>query len=329
MMRPPTTSAHGTAPGKVILLGEHAVVYGRTALAAAIDRSVDVTITPGPPASPALFVLEAGAQHAAPLQALARAAELVGVPPYDFRARITSNLPIGVGLGSSAALSVATVRALARFVAQPLDDTEVCAHAFEIEKLFHGFPSGIDNTVATVGGLIAFTRGAAPRPLAVRPLAVRRPIPLVVALGRTPRRTQQAVTALRERWTAQQDHYEALFDEIGHLVAEAAAALPSADFGKLGALMNLNQGLLRRLGVSTDELDHLVSLAGAHGALGAKLTGGGGGGAVICLCEDGRDQLVHAFERDGWCAFATDIGGQRGAHASDTDDMERRAVARA
>ena len=93
-----------------------------------------------------------------------------------------------MGLGSSAALSVALVRALARFAQRRLDDAAVCAAAFEIEKIFHGFPSGIDNTVATYGGLIAFTRGTA-----ARRLHARRPLPLVVALGRAPRRTQQNV----------------------------------------------------------------------------------------------------------------------------------------
>jgi mevalonate kinase len=341
-------SACATAPGKVILLGEHAVVYGRTALAAAIDRHVTVHVgwTDNPAQS------EVGGARREPLgdrnrnrcepemhrqafalrlskhelagtssssdprlpDALARAAEIVGVPLEGLVASVFTDLPVAMGLGSSAALSVALVRALADFAQRPLDDAAVCAGAFEIEKIFHGFPSGIDNTVATYGGLIAFTRGAA-----ARRLQVRCALPLVVALGRAPRRTQQTVTALRRKWEVEPAACEPLFDEIAALVDAAEPAIAAGDLPTLGAAMNANHAVLKRLGVSTDELEQMVSLARAHGALAAKLTGGGGGGAVICLCDDGRADLVDAFKHAGWQAFATDIGTpQRGAHAADS-----------
>ena len=331
-----TVDSHSdaTAPGKVILLGEHAVVYGRTALAAAIDRHVTVRIArlrheerasrASARTVPESLEMDSSSVHPEALEgcalndprlatALARAADVVGLPPNGWMATISTDLPLAMGLGSSAALSVALVRALARVVHRPLDDAAVCAGAFEIEKIFHGFPSGIDNTVATYGGLIAFTRGAA-----VRPLPAGRPLPLVVALGGAPRRTEQTVTALRRRWEANPAACEPLFDEIAALVGSAEQAIATGDLPTLGAAMNANQAILQRLEISTAELEHMTDLARAHGALGAKLTGGGGGGAVICLCDDGRADLVDTFTRAGWQAFATDIGAtQRGAYAAD------------
>lgn len=345
-------TACATAPGKVILLGEHAVVYGRVALAAAIDRHVTVLIAragPGndtprnPQGDRQPYVLRlskavpsAVEEHASDTgqsgvdprltEALARAADVVGIRPDGLVATIWTDLPIAMGLGSSAALSVALVRALARFADRPLNQAAVCAGAFEIEKIFHGFPSGIDNTAATYGGLISFTRG-----VAARRLHASRALPLVVALGRAPRRTQQTVTALRRRWEASPADCEPLFDEIATIVNDAARAISVSDLPALGAAMNANHAVLHRLEVSTDELEQMVSLARARGALGAKLTGGGGGGAIIALCTDDRDALVAAFARAGWQAFATDIAAtQRGAHAGDgTGYLDQHANPRA
>jgi hydroxymethylglutaryl-CoA reductase len=306
------------APGKVILLGEHAVVYGRTALAASIDRFVEVTIAAG--ASSHLMA----ARHAVPLPALERAAELTGLDPAGIAAAAATDLPAGVGLGSSAALSVALVRALAKFAGQSPADAVVCSRAFEIEKIFHGFPSGIDNTVATYGGLIAFRRDDT-----VRPLAAARPIPLVIALGRAPRETQQTVRGLRERWESNPALYEPVFDEIDGLVNEAQHAIATGDFPTLGALMNANHRLLQRLGVSTEELDEMVALARDCGALGAKLTGGGGGGAVICLCDADREGLVQGLIGAGWRALATDITSRGFDGANDASRFEQRRCASA
>ena len=304
------------APGKVILLGEHAVVYGRTALAASIDRHVEVSVA----AAASTYLKEA--QPTVPLPVLERAAELTGLDPASITASAVADLPAGVGLGSSAALSVALIRALARFAGQSLPDAVVCARAFEIEKIFHGFPSGIDNTVATYGGLIAFRRDHS-----VKPLASARSIQLVIAFGRAPRETQKTVRGLRERWESSPALYESLFDEIDRLVNEAQNAITTGDLPMLGALMNANHRLLQRLGISTEKLDELVALGRDAGALGAKLTGGGGGGAVICLCDADRERLVGRFTRAGWCAFATDIARRGIDGADNAGRFEQRSLA--
>jgi hydroxymethylglutaryl-CoA reductase len=294
------------------------VVYGRTALAAALDRRVTVEVERR--AATAKSTCYIGSPHREArerlsdprlAQALSRAVDVVGLPRTGWVVTISTDVPLAMGLGSSAALSVALVRTLARFTHRPFDDAAVCSGAFEIEKIFHGFPSGIDNTVATHGGLIAFTRGAA-----VRPLYALRPLPLVVALGRAPRHTRQTVTALRAQWEANTVACEQRFDEIAVLVSAAEQAIAAGDLVTLGAAMNANHAVLEHLGISTDELEQMVDLARTHGALGAKLTGGGGGGAVVCLCADDRSRLMDAFTRAGWQAFTTDIDAtQRGAHA--------------
>jgi len=303
------------APGKVILLGEHVVVYGRAALAASIDRCVEVEIAPsGCVPQPDWFDGRTSPpQWPVPPEALRRAAELTGVDPAEIAAMARATMPSAAGLGSSAALSVALVRALATLAGQSLTDAAVCSRAFEIEKIFHGFPSGIDNTVVTYGGLLAFKHGTAPRPV-----VLRQPLPLVIGVGRAPRATQRTVRGLRQRWEANPERYEPLFDEVDGLVRGAETAIGTGDLRSLGRLMSANHDLLKRIGISTEELDQMVALACTGGALGAKLTGGGGGGAVIALCDGDREPLVNAFVNAGWDAFATDITGQEhGLNAGD------------
>jgi hydroxymethylglutaryl-CoA reductase len=308
----PSIAPRASASGKVILLGEHAVVYGRGAIAAAITPRIVVTLIPS--IGPARFETDDDPRLA---PALARALQLIGGAADGFAVRVESDVPRAAGLGSSAALSVALIRALAARIARPIATARLSALAFEIETIFHGTPSGIDNCVVAYGGLIAFRhRGDTPE---VRLLRAARPLPLVVALGRAPRETRRAVAALRTRWQAAPRSYESLFDEIDWLVTDAEHALGRGDFAELGTLMNTNHGLLHSLDVSTNEIEQMVALARAHGALGAKLTGGGGGGAVICLCPDGREQLIRAFAQAGWHAFATDITDEttRGVEGQD------------
>lgn len=291
-------SGSGRAPGKVILLGEHAVVYGRRAIAASIGQGLEVRLTEGrvprlasPNGSGRLY------------EALARAARGFGIDGESLSIEVSSSLPQGVGLGSSAALSVALVRALADLLGAALDDGEAGARAFELEQVFHGNPSGIDNTVCAHGGLISFSRDRG-----FRPLACARPLPLVIAIGRAARETRRVVGALRERWQADRVRYEAVFDEIAALVERGEAALAAGDRRGFGAVMDANQDALARLGISTPELDEMAAFARAHGALGAKLTGGGGGGAVIALANGDASALAGAFQARGWRAFTSDIG---------------------
>jgi hydroxymethylglutaryl-CoA reductase len=206
-----------------------------------------------------------------------------------------------MGLGSSAALSVALIRALANYHGTPLSDDETSAHAYTLECLFHGQPSGIDNTTAAHAKLIRFVRGES-----TQTLSPPSPLRLAVVLGKQPRQTRAAVEKLRFA-RAQRPHLlDAQFAQIGALVERAAHALCQGDWRTLGQSMTENHALLATLGVSTPELDDLVRRALDYGACGAKLTGGGGGGAVVCLCPDNRPELVQRFREGGWGCFAVD-----------------------
>jgi len=308
---------NGFAPGKVILLGEHAVVYGRPAIAGSIDRYVSVRVTAAgsEPRGGGVQLFEAARGDSRLAAALDRAIAESGLRAEDLDISAVTDLPVSVGLGSSAALSVALIRALAAAQSQYLSIGELCRRAFDLEKIFHGTPSGVDSTVTAMEGLIRFcTTGPAERRL------VRRPIPLVIALGRAPRATGEVVARVRERREADPTTYEMIFDEIGALADEATERIRAWDLAAIGDLMNTNHTLLQRLEVSTPELDEMVELARANGARGAKLTGGGGGGAIICLCDGPRQGLIDALEARGWLAFEAAVGAEEDHDADDDPD---------
>ena len=275
--------ARGRAAGKVILLGEHAVVYGRPALAAGLAMDLEAEVTAGA----GRLRLESDRPELAADARLARlvaeAAALVGAPADGLVVRVRSELPAGAGLGSSAALSVAVLRALAAATGCALGGDEELALGHRLEAIFHGHPSGIDPAAAALGGCFRFVRGEPP---AVTPLRPARPLPLVIALGGRARSTGAAVGALRARWEDERERYERLFDEIAAVVDEGARAIEAGDLPALGRAFDRNQELLAALGVSTPEIELVVDLARRAGALGAKLTGGGAGGAVITLAPE-------------------------------------------
>ncbi|HUE30131.1 MAG TPA: hypothetical protein VMR79_04615, partial [Verrucomicrobiae bacterium] len=200
--------ARGRAAGKVILLGEHAVVYGRPALAAALALGLEVEVTVRSGALRIESDLPALADDPRPAALAAEAARALGLEPDGLSIRIRSELPAGAGLGSSAALAIAVLRALAAAARRRLGRDEELALGRRLEAIFHGHPSGIDPAAAsaTGSGLIHFVRGEPPTVTALR---TARPLPLVIALG-PPRSTGAAVGGLRTRWEADRAHCERL-----------------------------------------------------------------------------------------------------------------------
>jgi hydroxymethylglutaryl-CoA reductase len=287
----------GSGSGKVILLGEHVVVHGKPAIVAGLDRGVRVIIEPG---------RDSTTLDPRVAEALQRAITLLGIEPADLTLRISGDLPIGMGLGSSAALAVALLRALADAAGFAIGEDDVAAHAHEIEKLFHGTPSGVDSTAATHGGLLWFEAGPPPRHERVTASAS---LPLVVVLSRTVHATARTVGSLRDRAAAAPDVYRPVFAAVGELVRAARRAIESGARERLGELMTMNHGLLRACGVSTAELDAIVDTALDAGACGAKLTGAGGGGAVIALPADEGASLARALGAAGHECFVVHVGG--------------------
>jgi len=287
------------APGKVILLGEHAVVYGHPALAGALSCGVTVESEPG---RGVLRVPSWGVEaRASDPSALGRAYAAIveaagGALDVDLTARF--DLPSGAGLGSSAALSVAIARVLG------LDGKRLLDAAMAAENVFHGRASGIDHAVSAHGGFGLFTRADG-----LKPLRAAQPVPLVVGNSGRARDTQGRVARVAELAAQSPSETRARFDAIARLVERAAQAIAEARFGDLGAAMDENQRHLAALEVSCDEIEAMCSSARDAGAVGAKLTGGGGGGCVIALAP-GREEAVRAaWTRAGWHSFVTTVGG--------------------
>jgi mevalonate kinase len=305
--------ARGRAAGKVILLGEHAVVYGRPALAATLALGIEVTAVRGPGGlrlesdRPEL----AGDQRS--WQLAAEAAAALGIEPSGLVLRVCSELPPGAGLGSSAALAVAMLRALATAAGRRLAAPEELALGRRLERIFHGESSGIDPAAAALpgGGCFHFVRGEPP---AVRPLRLGRPLPLVVALGETRRSTGAAVGGLRARWEADRPRYEGLLDAVAAVVEAGTEAAERGELHALGEALDRNQALLEELGVSAPEVEVLVAAARRGGALGAKLTGGGAGGAVIALGGD-PEPLAAALRAAGARTMMVRLGAVEEAAA--------------
>lgn len=292
------------APGKVILLGEHGVVYGHPALAAPISRGVRAWGEPS--AAPRLELPKAltDAHRDALERAFARAAKKAGRPRVAVH--LESDLPLSMGLGSSGALAVAVARVLLEAKdAQPADLRRVEALALEMEREFHGTPSGVDHTTSARGTMIVYREGR------VREVKAKKPIKVLVALVGPRAGTKVTVGALRERQARWPGRYRRFFREIGRLVEEGAKAVAAGDLPALGDAMNLNQGLLNALGLSSARLEDMVYRLRAAGALGAKLTGAGGdGGAVIGLFAEPEHALVR-LRQEGIDCFASQLAGPR------------------
>jgi len=280
-----------SAPGKIILFGEHAVVYGRPAIAVPVVQvRARAVVSPEPRGEPGsvhiqapAIALDARLSDLSPDHPIAAAVTAVfnrlGVSrPPACNLRITSTIPVAAGLGSGAAVSVAIIRALSAFLGQPLADEEVSKLAFEIEKLHHGTPSGIDNTVITYAMPVYFMRGQP-----IESLHVSQPFSLVIGDSGIASPTALAVGDVRRLWREHTRHYETLFDAVGEISRRARRAIEHGETEALGPLMNANHDLLREIGVSSAELDRLVVAALEAGALGAKLSGGGRGGNMIAL----------------------------------------------
>jgi hydroxymethylglutaryl-CoA reductase len=173
--------------------------------------------------------------------------------------------------------------------------------------VFHGNPSGVDHSVIARGGCFLYARDPSSSMGAIDPVRLPRRLRVAVAIAGSHAGTAHAVSALRERSKRHPAHYARLYEGVGELTKAARAHLEQGALGAVGELMDVNQGYLNALGVSTPAIEALCAIARERGALGAKLSGAGGGGAVIALVDDDPASVVRAFEAAGYQAFATDI----------------------
>lgn len=299
------------APGKVILLGEHAVVYGRTALACALDRGITATAERSArthlrlePWGLSITPFERGDDHAditLATEALL-AAYGFGEPVSLF---VSAQIPAGNGLGCSAAIAVALVRALDELTGAAHTADEIADLSLAWERVFHGTPSGIDTTIASRGGLGLFRTGEG-----FSPILARHPLTLVVASSGTTSSTKTMVEHVATQHARNPERVERAMESIDALARNASLAVEHGRLAELGALMDLNHSLLASLMLSTERLETLRGIAREHGALGSKLTGAGGGGALVALAVD--DETARAIEvalkADGSEAFVVKVG---------------------
>ena len=289
-----------TAPGKIILFGEHAVVYDRPAIAVPINKvRVRATILANlqvesgevliqaPDINLEAYLNDLSDDHPLAIAIWSVVHELGAYRLPACTIQISSTIPIASGMGSGAAVSVAVIRALSAFLGKHLPDNIVSELTYEVEKNYHGTPSGIDNTVITYNMPVFFQRG-----IPIQILNLTEPFTLVIADTSVRSPTSITVREVRKGWSEEKRKYEKIFDEIGQITLKARKVIEGGEPLLLGNMMSENHRLLQALNVSSPELDHLVQTAIDAGAHGAKLSGGGGGGNMIALVEPQSAQMI-------------------------------------
>ena len=311
----PETAERQSAYGKIILLGEHAVVYGRPAIALPIPIAVEATVRKEGDGINVLIPrwgIEQRVRTATPGFAgiIATMLSRLGLAEQNTTIEVFPHIPRAMGLGGSSALAVAILRAVDHAYDLNLSDGRINELAFECEKTAHGTPSGIDNTVATYGTPLLYQRNQDQdqQQAKFKTINLGQSLELVIGITGKESLTADTVARVRASWQQYPDRYDSIFDQIGQLTELGHDALQEGRLAELGELMNLCHGYLNALQLSTPELEELVHVARKHGAIGAKLTGGGGGGSMIALCPDASSTVQQAFESAGYKAIPITLG---------------------
>ena len=297
-----------SAPGKVVLFGEHATVYGYPGITAALDFGLTVRITHDPDGPRFLYpqfrqafeLAESETDYRLFSAAVDEALAMYGLSREPLAVQIESDLVPGMGLGSSAAFSAALCTALRRLAHRAdgqAPDGELFDEVQRLESIFHGTPSGMDASTVLGSGVLWFRSGP---PREVLPIRLHTALSGVVCIVEPGARTIELVRQVRLSRELNPLRVDGILAEIGEVVVLAGNALGAGNLAYAGELMYRNHELLVRLGVSTPRLDAAVEWLREHGALGAKLTGSGGGGAVVALFDPLRrlellDELKQRF----------------------------------
>jgi hydroxymethylglutaryl-CoA reductase len=301
-----------TAYGKVILLGEHAVVYNSHAIAAPIPLAIQARVHPNKDGINLLIPrwgveekIQKGIEHKYSVyKSLDLILDKLKLSQEDMKIEIFPHIPRAAGLGGSASLAVAIIRALASHFKIDITNEEISDLAYESELIAHGSASGIDNTLATYGEFILYRKG---NPPFMQKLSIPEPIPIVIGLTGIESLTAKMVADVKKARDQNKKLYDNIFDEINNLVLKSVKAIESNNIQQLGEYMNLNHGLLNALQVSSPELEEIIAISKKNGAIGAKLTGAGGGGAAIALCPENSEKVSLAIKKAGYHTVVTQI----------------------
>ncbi len=306
-----------SAPAKIILFGEHAVVHRQPAIAVPISGlRATATSRKGKPGS-GLQIEAADLNEVVPVEigtdivdnALVMTARLIlralAASPPDAIITVKSTIPMASGLGSGAAVSTALARALAETIGTEVNRETLNNLILEVERIYHGTPSGIDNTVIVYEQPVFFVRG---QPIEL--LTIAHPFTLVVGDTGETALTRIAVRDVGKLVKSQPERMQPLFDEVGEISRKARQIIESGDPAALGPLMLRNHALLQQMTVSCESLDRLVQAAMDAGAVGAKLSGGGRGGNMIALVTpDRQEQISQALVDAGAVRVFTSVVG--------------------
>jgi mevalonate kinase len=305
MLNPRNITA--SAPGKTILFGEHAVVYGKPAIAAAVDKRAYVSIEKREDNRTHVTIDQLGITGYLNIEKgtikLDNGQKNEGILKYVLIAlmktgskdglEITINMeiPVGAGLGSSGAVTVATVKAASSFKDIELTRDEIAKLAHQVELLVQGSASPIDTILSTYGGIVYLSRDAEE----IIKLDIDPEIPLIIGYTSKRGNTGKLVESVRLKTESNPQVMIPLFNSMEALTNGAREALTSGDHKMIGEFMNINHGLLDAIGVNTDELSKMVYIARKKGALGSKLTGAGGGGSMIAYCPGKVDTVIESI----------------------------------
>lgn len=297
----------GFGRGKVILLGEHAVVHGCPAIAVGIERGVTAEARTADRnilnLSPWGLSLEPEPSGSEPLErAFAAALSLYPERPM-LEVSADVELPAGAGLGCSAAIGVAVLDAIDEALGIERSRAELAEAALVWERVFHGNPSGIDNAMSAIGGVALYRKG---EPL--QPLRSNKPVHLAIGYSGESSSTKEMVASVARQLEDDPRRVNEAFEAIEVLVRNARLAIEAGDHIALGQLLDLNHSILSSLMLCTSKLDEMCQTARSAGALGAKMTGAGGGGCMFALAPK-QDLALQLCEVLGPEAFAAKVSG--------------------
>ena len=291
------------APSKVIITGEHFVVHGAWALAAALPRKVRVEVAPSEKFQVVSDRIVRGSPGLNPVGRVVEEMSREFSTNPKVRVAIASAVPEGAGLGSSAATMVAVAAAYSRLNSLRLGVNEIVRCAMHGEQDIHGRPSGIDPTVCALGGVLLFRRGSKPKK--VRFEGKRSFLVSYSGKSRSTRGQINTVAQMKERRPSM---FDTLSGGVSWLSLAAAEKLASGDLPGLGRLLTLNHAVLGTVGVSTDTLDEMVDTLVSLGAYGAKLTGAGGGGSVLAVAPEAKEKsIVSGLSARGFETFKVSV----------------------
>jgi len=325
-----------SAPGKIILFGEHAVVYDKLGIAAAVDKKVRVTVDKRERGIRFLskdFNLEKsfskkelfellekfeGLKTRGDFQEMEKIMEKDFLSPRlivigeimrkygfsDIDISVESEIP--KNLGSSSATFAAIALAVSKFLNKNLTKNEICNFAYEGDIMAHsGIPSGIDSAIVTYGGYIRYQKSKG-----ILPLNINFKLPLIVVDSGERASTGEIVSFVSKLKKRKPKLFDSILDKLDRISRLGIKALKLKKLEKIGSLMTNYYQELKKLGISTKRLDKIISLAFKNGALGAKPTGGWGGGCCLVLAKSQKEAsgLIKIFKDNGFDAFWTKLG---------------------